>query len=488
MKVEPPTASARLIRQQSHRRAMVEPLQQQQLAQMALGNDREGLSLGDVIPKANPHANHHHQARIHASAGELSQAVGHYKKAISMQPNDPQLHYELGEIQHQQQDLAAARDRYERAIALQPDWAMAYYQLASVLTRQGERTDAIRCYELALDRFDLTHPHRLYAYNNLGCLLVGLEQFDEALAAYRAARSIDPKFVPLYNNLGKWWLLQGKFDRAIAAYHRAIELNPNRALTHYNLGKAYQKSDRHGEAVACFQRAMELQAGLIAAEIDCGFSLMELGERQAAFAYFHRAIARQPEWVEAYCQRMAQLVAVDDFDRARFATGQLIATLYRQPDSPDMERYLKETYTYLGRVQFDSGRYDGAADYYRKAAAIEPHDRELTKKLEECDSQQQCLQVRDLRIVDTQYPSSGALRDASTACGWDDALIPRGIYPTTRDWWMRSNLDSTHYICVHPAKQTTASPEPQSPSFSAEEKCQGLACHRCLKSTFDRWG
>ena len=456
-------ASTHEAQRQSSAGVSLEPVQQQPV--MAVDNVGVGDAQNDRPPATGTETSYRDRARTFAQAGELSQAVWHYRQAIALTPKNSQLHYELGEIEYRRQDLAAARNCYERAIALQPTWGMAFYQLALVLTRQGCPTDAIGCYRKALARFEANQPHCLYAYNNIGLLFVRLKRFDEALEAYRAARAIDPNFVPTYNNLGKLWFLQGEFDRAIATYHRALELNPEGALTHYNLGKAYQKSDRHSEAVTCFQKAIELEPDRVSAEIDCGVSQMARGEYQKAFADFHRIIARQPEWVKAYCDRAAELVAEDNFERARWAAGQLVATIDQQPDSPDAVRYLKETYTYLGNVQFDSDRYNPAAEYFRQAAAIDPEDDRLKQQLQKCASQQQRLQALE----------TGADR------------FPRGVYPTTRDWWMRSDLDSTHYVRVNRGAPSTASPEPQPPSFAAEDPCAGLACHRCLKSTFETW-
>ncbi|MDY6938042.1 MAG: tetratricopeptide repeat protein [Cyanobacteriota bacterium] len=415
------------------------------------------------LPMESLTETHVERARIYAKAGTFDRAVECYERALSLTPNNPQLYCELGEIEERRQDLAAARSAYERAIALQPHGAIAFDRLASVYARQGRPRDAIRCYREALDRFSPTDPNRLYAYNNLGYLLVRLERFDEALVAYRAAGAIDPQFAPLYNNLGKWWLLQGEFDRAIAAYNRALTCDRNRALTHYNLGKAYGQFDRHAEAITCFERASALKPGWVAPQSDCGFSWMERGNLPKAFACFGRAIAHQPEWVEAYCDRMAQVKPDTDFDRARLAAGQLVAALSQNPDSPELTHSLKEIYTYLARVQFQSQRYGPAADYYQKAATLAPQDRELRQQLQECERQQQRWQT-DRR-----------------------GDLPQGVYSRTRDWWEKSHLDSSDCVRVRPGTSPTVSPDPLTPSFVAEDKCQGSSCGRCLKSIFDRW-
>ena len=51
---------------------------------------------------------------------------------------------------------------------------------------------------------------------------------DEAIAAFRLAIEIDPRYGPAYNNLGLALVAQNRFDDAIDAYRKVIEINPKR--------------------------------------------------------------------------------------------------------------------------------------------------------------------------------------------------------------------------------------------------------------------
>ncbi|MDY6938608.1 MAG: tetratricopeptide repeat protein [Cyanobacteriota bacterium] len=352
-----------------------------------------------------------------------------------------------------------------------------FYQLGLAQHQRGQLEAAEKSYRQAIEILDATDRDRLYIYNNLGCVLVAREQFEKAIVVYQAAREIDPKFAPLYNNLGRLWLARGNLDRAIVAYRYVLELAPNNTLALHHLGKALQKQQHHAEALACFQQVLQLDdSGSPSTLGECGRSALASGQIDRGFAYLHRAVALQPEWVAAYSRRMAQLVADNDLDRMRQASGRLLAALENDPDDPQVResvsRHLMEVYFYRGRVEFQVGWVDRAREDYLKAKAIwsnhsQPNHSQIEAELQTCEVERQRLEARqrDYRDRPEALPPT----------------LPRGIYPSTRAWWLATGLDARHYISVTGNTQEAATPEscPTPPNFG-DPPCAGLNCSRCL--------
>lgn len=332
----------------------------------------------------------------------------------------------------------------------QSEAAKAHVKQGIVQQETGRLEEAVSSYREAL-RYrsgENTALDRLLIYNNLGCALTSLGEYDEAMAAYQEVSRIDPDYPPLYNNLGQFWLRQGEVDRAIAAYQRSLQLDPERIVTAYNLGKALQTKGRHLEAVACFQKVLQLKPDCVQILDECGLELFEAEKFSEAAVYLHAAIAEQAEWVETYCQTMAQLVPDNDLDRVRAASGRLLRSLQQQ-DIPAFERYLAEIYTHLGRVYFQSGLYDRALRAYQKAGASKNPQRQP-----------------DWQACQTQYQRVRRLLEG----GEVPDSVPQGVYLSARGWCDRSSTDR---------------PVPPNPTYP---QCQGLHCRPCWRAMAEGWG
>ncbi|MGB3557166.1 MAG: tetratricopeptide repeat protein [Geitlerinemataceae cyanobacterium] len=417
--------------------------------------------------------------------GKRPQAAQHYQQALQWHPDSYELWMRLGSVYHRLPDLERAKLCYDRAIALKPQEVSAHYQRAMVLNDRGQWTAAIAQYQQAIDLAGVSDRlDRANAYNNLGCIWVARHQFDRAMAAYQAARELDPESAALHNNLGELWLARGDLDRAVAAYRQALKWARDDGKIHYNLGKALQRHHQHEEAIVCFEKAIELGEDRSSIEAECGFSLLELGRRSEAMAYFHQSIApslgSQLGWIDRYCHRATQRIPRDTWDRAEAACAQFLTTLKEKPDDPQIDEYLTQTYINFGNVQLESGRYDRAADFYQKALDIQPHQPQVLSKLGLCLSRQQnakrAVRVYQRALSDGEMSSQVAIEPL------------RGIYASTRDWAAATgNVEGYLPVCFNQTqpKKLPASAVALPPPTDAAPNCEGINCHKCLRNLFD---
>jgi tetratricopeptide (TPR) repeat protein len=77
-------------------------------------------------------------------------------------------------------------------------------------------------------------------YFNRGNALLEKGDYDQAIADYTQALSINPQATEAYYNRGTAWYFKGDYDRAIADYNQALRINPQNAAAHYNRGLAWQ--------------------------------------------------------------------------------------------------------------------------------------------------------------------------------------------------------------------------------------------------------
>jgi len=100
------------------------------------------------------------------------------------------------------------------------------------------------------------------AHYNFGITLFGRVQVEAAIAEYRKAISITPRYVTAHNNLGLALAGQGKVDEAMVHFRRALEIQPRAVLARYNLGFALASQGRFDEAIENYREAIEIEPNL----------------------------------------------------------------------------------------------------------------------------------------------------------------------------------------------------------------------------------
>jgi tetratricopeptide (TPR) repeat protein len=130
------------------------------------------------------------QAMNHQMAGELDDAIGLYKRSISLYPT-ADAHTYLG-------------------------WAYSF---------QGRIDEAIAQCEIAI-KLD---PEFGNPYNDIGVYLMQQQKLDDAipwLEKAKHAKRYEPRHFP-YLNLGRVYSAKGMLQKALVEFRGALQLNPN---------------------------------------------------------------------------------------------------------------------------------------------------------------------------------------------------------------------------------------------------------------------
>ena len=132
-----------------------------------------------------------------------------------------------------------------------------HYHLGNAYNKQGKFEPAVKQYQKAIAQ-PILPQLKLGAYNNLGSLLQGIGDLENAEKLYQTTLKIDPNFAVGYYNLGMIWKARGNLVEAIAAYQEAIKINPDYAFAYQNLGVVFLKIGKMPESIAAFQKAIDL--------------------------------------------------------------------------------------------------------------------------------------------------------------------------------------------------------------------------------------
>ncbi len=135
-------------------------------AQQAYGSvvqrDRQGQQQTDRFAMgkiANLHAG---VAEAYIEVGMANEAVHAYRSAIRLCPKFADLRVKLAEVYQSMGDVSAARYELAEAVAVRPDYGPARVALGVLLLVSGQRQEAIRVWQEAIDRDPANKSAEMY--------------------------------------------------------------------------------------------------------------------------------------------------------------------------------------------------------------------------------------------------------------------------------------------------------------------------------------
>ena len=198
------------------------------------------------------------------------------EKALELDPNYDEAHYNLGVTYRLAGELTLARHHLELAVALDPNYALAHAELGwtlvgSARSARGDeqaralRNSAVMHLELALS----LEPTLYWANLYLALALEGLDRPRGAKIQYEAAIRRHPNESLAHAFYGDF--LGNRYGNIPLAEHhlrRAVALDPEEPSAHLCLGKFLKKRGNHAEARRHLRRADELGSGAARAVLE----------------------------------------------------------------------------------------------------------------------------------------------------------------------------------------------------------------------------
>ena len=234
--------------------------------------------------------------------GQLAQAESQAKSLIAKHANVFILHHVLSLALDGQQKYAEAIISYKNALKLQPNTPDLYFNLGIAHTQLNRLEEAANAYLQALQ----INPNFFEAHGNLGIVLQRQGKLDAAIASYQAGLKINPTDARGYFNLGTALRDSGDLAAAVNSYEKAIQLFPNYTDAHNNLGETLRDQGDMTAAVKCYQAALALNSGHANANYNMGEFLYLAKKYEEAIPYFERSQLDDWQTRKLYCLYKAE--------------------------------------------------------------------------------------------------------------------------------------------------------------------------------------
>ncbi|GEM_PF-213396 len=150
--------------------------------------------------------------------GRKKEALDPLLKAVSLLPEDPALHSNLGLIYYELASYDTAENHCRLALQFRANDVIAQNNLGNILQAQGRPDEAEACFRRAID----LNPNVAEAHFNLGYALQTIGRLDEAENCYRRALEIRPHYADAYENLGNILKERGNLNEALASWKLSL--------------------------------------------------------------------------------------------------------------------------------------------------------------------------------------------------------------------------------------------------------------------------
>lgn len=154
-----------------------------------------------------------------AANGDTTKQKEYLEKLVAEYPNDERAHFALGGYYFGQQEFGQAVEHYKKATEIAPNYSGAWNILGYAYRQQRDYASA----EQAFKKYIELIPNDPNPYDSYAELLLTMGKFDESIAQYRKALSVDPHFVASHFGISADLTYMGKPQEATAELQKIID-------------------------------------------------------------------------------------------------------------------------------------------------------------------------------------------------------------------------------------------------------------------------
>jgi len=225
--------------------------------------------------------------------GYYTEALREYRLAIERGEDRRLVRQGMAEVHLLKRDFADSLELYESLIHEVPDSPKLWNERGVVLHQAGRKDEALASYRHATD----VDPRYALAWNNVGVLLAHQSDADDAIQAFRKALQLSSAFAAARLNLALLLTHLRRFQLALEAYRQVLADQPTSAPAWNGVGLVLVELKRFLDARNAFVRAVEADPQNAGAHYNLSFTLSNLGDFDGALRATKRALELDPYYV-----------------------------------------------------------------------------------------------------------------------------------------------------------------------------------------------
>ena len=292
--------------------------------------------------------------------GEKQQAIGHYTKAIGLQPKDSNTYLLRGRAYYDIGTHDLAIQDWNKSIELDPGNVRAYLCRGLAHYGKGELDLAIQDYTKSLD----LNPDNAFVYHLRGSAHDRKGELDLAIQDYTKSLDLNPDNAVTYLSRGLANYHKGELDLALQDFTKSLDLNPDSAVAYLGRGLARFDKGELDLALQDFTKSLDLNPDNAVTYWSRGLANYRKGELDLAIQDYTKSLDLNPDNVVTYLSR----------GRAYYDKGEFDLAIQDYTKSLDLNPDSAVTYWGRGSAYYSKGEFDPALQDFDKALALDPDD------------------------------------------------------------------------------------------------------------------
>ncbi len=259
---------------------------------------------------------------------QTDSCVENFSKAIELESENPYPYKKIGIIKYHQSDLIAAGEYFDKALTLDKEDTEAIFFKGGISEKKGNYYDTIK-YADSILNLEEHNKGEIYwqGWFFKGELLAKLNKNHEAKELFEKYMERFPKSEEGLSNLALACRKLKEYERAISLYDKLIELDTNDYSSYISKSGVLIEMKKYGEALE----------------------------------YINKSIKIDSKQIDSYLARIYLYYEEKDFEKV---TEQAYKVIEMKP-----ENYA--TYSCLGLIFIDMGRYEEAEDMFDRLIFID---------------------------------------------------------------------------------------------------------------------
>ena len=190
--------------------------------------------------------------------GEGSNAEKYLAKAEKLDPENPKVWEDAGDVHYTLQNLETALKCYKKAQKFGLNTARLYQQMALVCYNNNEEEQATEYFRQAT----VLAPNDAVIYYNMGTALLVIKKWHKGIEALKKAVALDDSHLEARFNMARAYYQIIEYDKALAIAKEAIAVDADFARGYFAAAKAYRGLGDHKNSEKFLEMAYHLDPKL----------------------------------------------------------------------------------------------------------------------------------------------------------------------------------------------------------------------------------